>query len=293
MKKTLGILLLLVLLPLVVSRARLLPPNADGVSMAQWYTIVRDVDAAKKFWTMMGGTPVKIDGVDAMKFPGVFVFLSQGNPTGETVGSVINHIGFHVPNGAELAAKLIDAGVKTDPKAGTRGPDANGSSWGNVYSPDGVKVEILDSSRTTAAIGLPNVPGPSPLTGSISPDHIHFFLPGSSATAAQAWYAKTFGSKSFSDPVPRPNDPVIAGNLPGVELKFSNSTSPVVPTKGRALDHVGFEVKNLEAFCKQLEANGVKLDEPYSKTRHKGYASAELTDPWGTTIVLTEGLSKF
>ena len=36
----------------------------------------------------------------------------------------------------------------------------------------------------------------------------------------------------------------------------------------------------------------MKFDQPYSKTRHKGYASAELTDPWGTSIELTEGLNK-
>ena len=65
------------------------------------------------------------------------------------------------------------------------------------------------------------------------------------------------------------------------------------PTKGRTLDHIGFEVKNLQLFCKKLEAKGVKLDAPYSKARHKSFASAELTDPWGTSIELTEGLNRF
>jgi hypothetical protein len=59
------------------------------------------------------------------------------------------------------------------------------------------------------------------------------------------------------------------------------------------MDYVGFEVKDLEAFCKKLEDSGTKLDQPYSKTRHKSFASAQLTDPWGLSIELTEGLSKF
>jgi hypothetical protein len=59
------------------------------------------------------------------------------------------------------------------------------------------------------------------------------------------------------------------------------------------LDHIGFEVKNLEAFCKKLEAKGVKFDEPYSKKRHKSFASAEFTDPWRVSIELTEGLNRF
>jgi catechol 2,3-dioxygenase-like lactoylglutathione lyase family enzyme len=227
-----------------------------------------------------------------IKFPGLFVFLSKGNPSGGTVGSVVNHTGFHVPNGPELLAKLKAAGVKMDPNAGTRLPDPNGSSWGNVYSPDDLKVEILDSSRSTAALGTSTMPAPSPLAASIATDHIHFFVPESSVEEAQAWYARMFGAQIFSDFVPRAAEPVAAGSLPGVELKFSKSAGPTASTRGRALDHIGFEVKNLEMFCKKLEAKGVKLDRPYSRTRHKSYASAELTDPWGTSIVLTEGLNK-
>jgi catechol 2,3-dioxygenase-like lactoylglutathione lyase family enzyme len=292
MKRTTALLAFALLWPFAVSQAQTRAPNEQGVSMGQWYTIVRDLGAAQKFWSILGGEPMKIDGIDAFKFPGVFVFLSKGEPTGETVGSVINHTGFHSSKGPELVAKLKAAGIKMDAAAGTRLPDANGSSWGNVFSPDGVKVEILDSARSTAALGISGMPAPSPLTGSISSDHVHIYVPEPSVSEAQAWYAKVFGATPFSDTVPRPNEPVAAGDLPGVEMKFSKSSGTLAPTKGRALDHIGFEVKNLQAFCKKLEADGVKFDQPYSKTRHKGYASAELTDPWGTSIELTEGLNK-
>ena len=55
------------------------------------------------------------------------------------------------------------------------------------------------------------------------------------------------------------------------------------------LDHIGFEVTNLEAFCKKLEAAGIKFDRPYGKLA-SGFGLAFLTDPWGTYIELTEGL---
>ena len=67
---------------------------------------------------------------------------------------------------------------------------------------------------------------------------------------------------------------------------------PVAGTQGRALDHVGFEVKNLQAFCKKLEADGVTLAVPYRQVPALGIAIAFLTDPWGTYIELTEGLDK-
>ena len=76
-------------------------------------------------------------------------------------------------------------------------------------------------------------------------------------------------------------------------MRWTEKSEATLPTKGRALDHIGFEVRNLEAFCKKLGANGVKFDAPYSKTRHKSFASAELTDPWRTSIELTEGLNRF
>jgi hypothetical protein len=48
------------------------------------------------------------------------------------------------------------------------------------------------------------------------------------------------------------------------------------------LDHIGFDVVNLEAFCKELEAAGIKLDRPYTKNEKTGDALAFIYDPWGT-----------
>ncbi len=41
-------------------------------------------------------------------------------------------------------------------------------------------------------------------------------------------------------------------------------------------------------YIKKLEANGVKLDRPYSKNEQSGVALAFITDPWGTYIELNE-----
>ena len=71
------------------------------------------------------------------------------------------------------------------------------------------------------------------------------------------------------------------------------TATPIVSTKGRTIDHVGFEIKNLEVFTKTLEAAGVKFDRPYSKNEQLGIYLAFFTDPWGTYIELTEGLNRF
>jgi hypothetical protein len=57
---------------------------------------------------------------------------------------------------------------------------------------------------------------------------------------------------------------------------------------------VGFEVKNLEAFSKALEAKGIKLVHPYTKSdpAMNKIATATIVDPWGVSIELTEGLDQ-
>jgi hypothetical protein len=64
----------------------------------------------------------------------------------------------------------------------------------------------------------------------------------------------------------------------------------LVGTRGRAVDHVGFEVRNLEAFCAALAGKGITLTQPYRRDAGLGVATASITDPWGTSIELTEGL---
>ena len=78
--------------------------------------------------------------------------------------------------------------------------------------------------------------------------------------------------------------------FPGINFNFSHTPDGGgAPTRGRMLAHIGFEVTNLEAFCRKLEADGVMLDVPY--TLHaSGIGYAFLTDPWGVYIELTEGL---
>ena len=83
----------------------------------------------------------------------------------------------------------------------------------------------------------------------------------------------------------------VSATLPGVLLNFTPAAS-VVGTEGRVMDHIGFEVKGLEAFLKGLEAKGIKPTVTYRKIEALGIAIAFVTDPWGTRIELTEGLDK-
>jgi hypothetical protein len=78
--------------------------------------------------------------------------------------------------------------------------------------------------------------------------------------------------------------------IPGAELTFSKSDTPVVPTVGRVLDHIGFEVANLQGFCEKEKAAGVKFDTPSCAPAPGKIFNMYLTDPWGTRIELTSDL---
>jgi hypothetical protein len=99
------------------------------------------------------------------------------------------------------------------------------------------------------------------------------FLPEAAIRQSQAWYGKIFGAKASE----RNNAPV--ADIPGVQLRFAKAENAQAPTKGRILDHIGFDVRDLKAFIKTLEANNIKLDRPYT-VNDSGVGIAFITDPW-------------
>ena len=108
---------------------------------------------------------------------------------------------------------------------------------------------------------------------------MHFFLPENAIAASQAWYGKVFGAKASV----LNNAPV--ADVPGVQLRFNKVSVAEGPTKGRVLDHIGFDVKDLKAFIAKLEAAGVKLDADGAyRVNDVGVGIAFITGPWGTRI---------
>ena len=79
----------------------------------------------------------------------------------------------------------------------------------------------------------------------------------------------------------------VAADIPGANLSFSKTDTPTITTKGRVLDHIGFDVKNLDAFMKNLAAQGVKIERPFTPNPAGG-GLGFVSDPWGTQIELNE-----
>jgi catechol 2,3-dioxygenase-like lactoylglutathione lyase family enzyme len=241
-------------------RAQLAAPGDSGVVLGHLHLGVKDVEAHRTFWAALGGTPVQNGTLQLIQFPGTFVMLRQGEPTGGSVGSTVNHVGFLVKNMQDWLPKWQAAGMKIETTARPT----------QVYlmAPDDVRVEILEDTSITVPLKM---------------HHVHFY--NAAPADVQAWYVKTFGATAGK------RGQFDSADLPGVNLTFTKSQTPPAGTRGRSFDHVGFEVKNLEAFCKKLEAGGTKFDRPYMRLPNSNVAVAFFTDPWGTFIEVTENLA--
>jgi catechol 2,3-dioxygenase-like lactoylglutathione lyase family enzyme len=259
--------------------------NKEAPVVAGHYHLnASNVDEHMKFWVdTLGGKRITFgpQNVDVVEFPGVFVFLRKQAPTGPTRGTTFDHIGFAVPNVAEVAARAVANGftrtVGREPGPGQTAAPPTAGTYGMfeyLIGPDGVKVELVTNSE----------PNPPP----IKHHHLHFV--NKQFVEMGQWYMKAFNATLR----PGQTDFFFGADLPGVGymLNFFSwlPDEPLVGTAGRALDHVGFEVRDLEAFCKELEAKGVEFTVPYRKVPELNLSIAFVRDPWGTLIELTDGL---
>jgi catechol 2,3-dioxygenase-like lactoylglutathione lyase family enzyme len=245
------------------------PVNQAGVTMGHWHIASKDVEANKKLFLAMGGKLYMPGGQPLIMFPGLYISLILGNEKGDggTVGSVVNHVGFIVDNVQQRVAQWKAAGVTVLP-GGALPTGGNRLDQAYVETPDGVRMEILEDKTQTMPIRN---------------EHIHLALPAAEIPKAQAWYAKTFGGQTAT----RNNAPVV--NLPGVQIRFNAADTKQAPTRGRVLDHFGFDVNDHAAFVKRLEAEGIRLDQPVGKGA-TGNTITYITDPWGTRIEIVQRL---
>src|ERR1700692_749438 len=132
--------------------AQAMPPNDAGVTMGHLHLNSADVEANKEIFVGMGGTAIKMEGapLEYVRFPGVIVILNlpAGAPpsSGPTEGSVINHVGFLVPNLPQAVGSWKPAGVASEPGRNGRTDQAY------VVTADGLRMEILEDKDQNVPI---------------------------------------------------------------------------------------------------------------------------------------------
>jgi len=304
--KRFSLVLFIIIATASITSAQVRPFNAAGVAGGHQHLGTADNAAYTAFWTALGAEPAALGQTQILKFPGIFFMVAgRGGRGGGGRGAAAP--------GAAPAAGGAPATAAAPPAGGA--PRGGGAPAGPLLGSEGSSVEYIgfkvkDINATLAkldAIGVKPLPGSTKLqTFVMSPDmvkvqlvadpalatpiaHDEILMKVPSAADASAWYAKWFGAKVVKE------GPSTVAQIPGINIRFAETKDPVAGTQGRAIDHIGFEVKNLEALAQKLTEAGVKINNPYRA------APAQLaplksimfiTDPWGTYIELNEGFSE-
>src|SRR5262245_15595937 len=257
------------LLAALNASAQIRSVNEAGVSAGHEHLRVNDVDAQLKFWNALGGETIQVGNQQVIKMPGIILMFTRnagrgGAPPAPLLGSegsTVDSIGFKVKNLKDSLTKWEAAGIKPLP-GGT-------AKQAIVMAPDNIKVQVTEDASVATAV---------------TTDELLMKVP--SAAEAQAWYVKHFGGK------PSKQGSALLAEIPGMNIRFVETKDAVAGTQGRSIDHIGFEVKNLEEFMKKLSEAGVKVNRPYGPlpaTLAPLKSLAFITDPWGTYIELNEG----
>jgi catechol 2,3-dioxygenase-like lactoylglutathione lyase family enzyme len=248
--------------------AQIAPVNEAGMTYGHVHLNVASVDQHKAFWAEhFGGEVIQHGPLAGIKFPGMLILLSQRAPTGGSQGTVMDHFGFKVKDIASVLAKWRAAGYEVQSEF----LGAEGFPNAYLMGPDSVRIELQeDKTQSEDIMGY----------------HIHFFTP--QYESLMAWYVEMFGVEPFQR-----GTIATTANAPGMNLSFGNARTETLPSRGRAIDHIGFEFADLDAAVRQLEAKGVKLDSPVREVASIGLKIAFLTDPSGVYVELTEGLTEY
>ena len=215
-------------------------------------------EAAAQWYIEHMGCEVMRDRQDRCQFGAMYLAFRPGSPEGGSDGSAIHHIGFSFTDLAARMQQFEAAGVKITGES----RDVRGLfKFAFVEYPWGAKIEVMEEHET---LGF---------------HHIH--LKGPEPEKIFDWYESSFGGERTQ----------YKGLLPAllyddVWLLVQGSSEEMAPTRGRAIDHLGWGYTDLEAAAEELKAKGVKFTMEVRPFRNFKIAFVE--GPGGVSIELVE-----
>jgi catechol 2,3-dioxygenase-like lactoylglutathione lyase family enzyme len=195
--------------------------------------------------------------LEFVKLPGAFLILSTGQTKDGSEGSALDHFAFAVRDYNGTRDKLAAAGVVI-----TR-DRAEAPREFVAMLPDGVKVEFYEN----ATIATP-----------ITHHHLHFRT--TDVEAERAWWEKSFGAETKTEGTRK------VTTIPGATLSFTRVDAAAPKTQGRALDHTGVNVRNVNEYCAKLAGMGIVCERPAGTNT----PIAMVTDPAGVRVEINQGL---
>lgn len=249
--------------------AQLAPESNElGIRFAHVHLNVTDVAANEELWSNVFDGQIVVHGtLHTVRFPNMLVVFNEREPTGPSQGTVMDHFGFKVRDIQRILDEWRARGLEVQ-------SEFNGAEgFRNAYllAPDGVRVELQeDPELPVKAAGY----------------HVHFWT--NQIEELMAFYEGNFGAWTW------PRGAIsTSSNVPGMNLSFQGCRTECGPTRGRAIDHIGFEVDDLQSFVAALQAKGVDFQMGYREVPSIKLAIAFFTDPSGVYVELTQGFDEY
>ena len=236
----------LTLLPAVALALTLTPSVAQAAEYHHVHITASSPAKGIEWYSDHMGCEPLADRDDAANCDGVEVVFVPQATTGGTQGTGINHIGFSVPDLPAKMAALEAVGVRGSGvrlqrfEDGSMVRDIPGLfKIAFVFDPWGTRIELVEDEEY---LGF---------------HHVH--LSATDPAATLAFYRDVMGGEEAS----------LRGRLDGLRfddmwLLVSDHPEGTTParTEGRAIDHIGFMVDNLDTHAAVLRQAGVSFDEP-------------------------------
>ena len=236
--------------------------NEAGISTGHVHLTVPDVEKHAEIWRLLGGDENALGTRPMFTFPGMHILLTEGAPAAPSIETTANHIGFSVSDYEAYKAKLAEIGAEIF---------FENADEGQILAdlPDGVRIEILTDPEQAAPIVF---------------HHVHLSVPQEGEL--RDWYLEVFSAEAGE----RRGLP--SALVPGGRVDFipARGDAPK-PSRGSAIDHIGFEVADMEAFAAHVAGLGIEFDRAPTRVDAIGLTIAFLTDPAGTYIEVTQGLA--
>lgn len=195
--------------------------------------------------------------VDRVFYDEISVIFFEREPTGGSVGTGVDHIGFSMSNIEEItAAAVADGATQIGDFV-----EFSGMQIAFIEDPWGTKIELIDDPDTRGI------------------HHIHLSSPD--PAAALDWYQDIFGGELVQWKGVLP-----AINYSDVWLMAAQANGEILPTQGRAMDHLGWAADNLDDFGDVLESNNTEFT--MDPIPFRGIRISFIASPDGVRIEVVE-----
>lgn len=238
---------------------------ASNITAQTWdhtHLTVTDTKAASEWYAKhFGGEITESGPFDAVWFGTNLVKFKSGENILQSTGSIVDHIAFSIEDVDAKATALAEDGANV-PAVNRRKP-----GFRYAIDPWGTKIELFTDEDL---LGF----------------H-HILIKSTRPRDTIEWYGATFGGTPgmYKDTIS-----IYAIRYGDMYLFVQKSLRPVASTKGRSIDHLGWQFTDFDAIIKKLKEQGTKfLVEPTKSGDHR---LAFIESPGGAKIEIVETVTK-